>query len=108
MATPTPVVPTKSPEIDKTGPVRKFSNAAIQGSIDRALAILPASELKTGDVAAVVVEGDMGPDGKPQVSIAFVGARKLGPGVLSWEAAGLFQWNERLDKGVKARVAYVF
>lgn len=104
MATPAPVVQTKTPEITKDGPVRKFSDAAIQGHIDRAMAIIP----KEGNTAAVVFEGKVGPDGKPEVGIAFLGRKELRDGTLTWEVAGVAQWNGKLEAGAKARVAYVW
>lgn len=98
--------PTKTPMIDKTGPVRKFSDAAIQSHIDKAMALIPP---ESGGTAAVVFDAKAGTGNLGhEVGIAFLGRKRLSDGTLTWEVAGVAQWNEKLDAGVKARVAYVW
>jgi hypothetical protein len=98
--------PSKTPAIDKSGPVRKFSDAAIQAHIDRAMAYIPP---ESAGSAAVVFDAKAGTGGMGhEVGIAYLGRKRLNDGTLSWEVAGVAQWNEKLDAGVKARVAYVW
>lgn len=108
MAETVTATPTKTPDIDKSGPVRKFSDAAIQGHIDRAMAFIPP---ESAGSAAVVFDAKAGSGGGlngAEVGIAYLGRKRLQDGALSWEIAGVAQWNEKLDAGVKARVAYVW
>ena len=87
-----PTLPTTL-EIDKSGPIRRFSDAAIQANVASALAALPA-----GKKGAVLAVGNL--DGARLAVVARLGedwsvvlvAEKPWKGGLAAEAAVQFSW----------------